>query len=216
MALTVGLTRAMRSRCAETTSRADTFPGANPPRELSRRQLTDRQAPRSTPPRLNGTPQIARPISTPLSVPASMRSLKSPRCPMRKTRPLSLPRPVPSDMSKRSRMVWRSAIGVVSGCGITPRSATSLYSPALAREDLETPGLHRAARRFAVPRVAREHLRQPFLEQHAAAPRAVRRAGSSPACTERTRWRCRGASAAQSQYGLRQARRSSRPRAPWR
>src|SRR6476661_172851 len=45
-----------------------------------------------TPPAVNGTPPAARPISTPLSVPASIKSLKSPRWPMRKLRPLSFPR----------------------------------------------------------------------------------------------------------------------------
>ena len=43
----------------------------------------------------------------PLSVPASIRSLKLPRWPMRKTLPASLRRPVPSDMSKCSRIDGR-------------------------------------------------------------------------------------------------------------
>src|SRR5256885_4389989 len=49
-----------------------------------------------------GMPARSRPISTPASVPASVRSLKSPRWPMRNTQPESLLRPWPSDMSKRS------------------------------------------------------------------------------------------------------------------
>ena len=54
-----------------------------------------------TPLRASGTPASFRPISTPASVAISVRSLLSPRWPMRNIRPLSLPRPVPSDRSKR-------------------------------------------------------------------------------------------------------------------
>src|SRR5207247_4524558 len=63
----------------------------------------------ATPPRANGTRDRASPISTPASVPASIKSLKSPRCPIRNTLPFSLPRPVPSDMLERSRTVCRNA-----------------------------------------------------------------------------------------------------------
>src|SRR6185436_1648495 len=51
------------------------------------------------PPGRCGTFATRSPISTPASVPISVRSLKSPRWPMRKILPASLPRPVPSDMS---------------------------------------------------------------------------------------------------------------------
>ena len=52
----------------------------------------------ATPPLRCGTPAIASPISTPASVPISMRSLNAPRCPMRNTLSRSLPSPEPSDM----------------------------------------------------------------------------------------------------------------------
>ena len=55
------------------------------------------------------TPASLRPISTPASVATSVRSLLSPRWPMRNMRPLTLPRPVPSERSKRSWISWRSA-----------------------------------------------------------------------------------------------------------
>src|SRR5438034_1076229 len=52
-----------------------------------------------TPPGWWGTPAAPSPISTPASVPASIRSLKAPRWPMRNTLPVSLVSPAPSDMS---------------------------------------------------------------------------------------------------------------------
>ena len=51
------------------------------------------------PPGLKGIPDCFKPISTPARVHASIRSLKSPRCPILKTFPLILARPVPNDMS---------------------------------------------------------------------------------------------------------------------
>ena len=48
------------------------------------------------------TPDSFRPISQPESAAISVRSLQSPRWPMRNILPLSLPRPVPSEQSKRS------------------------------------------------------------------------------------------------------------------
>jgi hypothetical protein len=54
----------------------------------------------ATPSARCGTCARLRPISTPDRVPASIRSLKSPRWPMRNTRSASRPRPLPSDMSK--------------------------------------------------------------------------------------------------------------------
>src|SRR5918911_3151426 len=61
-----------------------------------------------TPPPRCGMPARCSPISTPHSVPHSIRSLKWPRWPMRKILPFILPRPVPSDMSKLSRMISRT------------------------------------------------------------------------------------------------------------
>ena len=45
----------------------------------------------------------------PESVPISVRSLKSPRWPTRNTLPASLPKPVPSDISQASSIVFLSA-----------------------------------------------------------------------------------------------------------
>src|SRR5262245_19507502 len=53
-----------------------------------------------TPPSRWGTPATRRPISMPLSVAASIKSLKLPRCPILTTFPASFDRPMPSDMSK--------------------------------------------------------------------------------------------------------------------
>src|SRR5690606_11591914 len=55
-----------------------------------------------TPPLRCGTPASPSAISTPASVPASVRSLKSPRCPIRNTRPATLLSPWPSDRLKFS------------------------------------------------------------------------------------------------------------------
>ena len=51
------------------------------------------------PPDLKGMPDCFKPISTPARVPASIRSLKSPRCPIRNTFPFTLASPVPRDIS---------------------------------------------------------------------------------------------------------------------
>src|SRR5258706_3448557 len=61
-----------------------------------------------TPLPASGTPLSLSPISQPDSAAISVRSLQSPRWPMRNMRPLTLPRPVPSDRSKRSWMSWRT------------------------------------------------------------------------------------------------------------
>src|SRR5690606_23662829 len=63
----------------------------------------------STPPGLIGTPASCNPICTPPRVPMSVRSLKWPRWPIRKTFPASLPSPAPSDMSNFSRMTRRTS-----------------------------------------------------------------------------------------------------------
>src|ERR1700738_534422 len=62
----------------------------------------------ATPPVRAGMPARPRDISTPESVPQSVRSLNAPRWPMRKTLPFSLPRPWPSERSKRSSATARS------------------------------------------------------------------------------------------------------------
>ena len=84
----------------------------------------------STPLPATGTPARRSPISTPHSVPISMRSLKSPRWPIRNTRPASLPSPAPSDMSKRSRMILRtaSASGVITAVNDAEYSRSSRHS----------------------------------------------------------------------------------------
>ena len=56
----------------------------------------------ATPEPASFTPDSFRPISQPESAAIRVRSLQSPRWPMRNMRPLTLPRPVPSDRSKRS------------------------------------------------------------------------------------------------------------------
>src|SRR5271165_2956939 len=81
----------------------------------------------STPPLLRGTPARVRPISTPLSAPISIRSLRPPTWPMRKTRPLSLLKPAPSDMSKRRKMISRSRSASCPS-GITTAVSTLEYS----------------------------------------------------------------------------------------
>src|SRR6185437_10581971 len=63
----------------------------------------------STPPPRCGTLARSSPISIPDSVPISIKSLKCPRWPIRKALPLSLPRPVPNDMSKLSSTTLRKA-----------------------------------------------------------------------------------------------------------
>jgi hypothetical protein len=60
-----------------------------------------------TPPLRCGTPAAASPISTPESAPSSMSSLHSPRWPMRKTLPATLPRPEPSEMLYFSSVILR-------------------------------------------------------------------------------------------------------------
>src|SRR5918996_1017538 len=61
-----------------------------------------------TPSFFTGTPASPSPISTPASVPISMRSLKSPKWPMRNILPPSLVSPVPSDRSNASRITLRT------------------------------------------------------------------------------------------------------------
>ena len=112
-----------------------------------------------------GTPCIASPISTPHSVPHSIRSLKKPRCPMRNTRPASLPRPVPSDMSNLREHGAPERVGVVA-VGHHHRRQRVAVLVRIAAEHLEAPAAHRAPRGFRVPRVPREHRRQAFLAQH--------------------------------------------------
>ena len=112
-----------------------------------------------------GTPASRSPISTPHSVPASIRSLKSPRWPMRKIRPCSLPRPAPSDMSKRSRITRRTSSASWPSGSTTPVS-TAEYSRGSAHSTSRPQRLDRRARRRRVAGVAGEDGRQPLLAQH--------------------------------------------------
>ena len=91
---------------------------------------------------------------------------------MRKTLPLSLPSPAPSDMSKRSSTICAERVGVVARRASSPRSARRC-TPRDRRTSISRPHAVTArARRFAEARVAREHVRQPFL---AAASRSASR-----------------------------------------
>ena len=54
---------------------------------------SSRRSAASTPPRWMEIPESLSPLSTPASVPRSIRSLKSPRCPMRNILPLTFPSP---------------------------------------------------------------------------------------------------------------------------
>ena len=84
----------------------------------------DAPAPRPRRPRRRG-PRSAAPSATPHSVPASIRSLKSPRWPIRNTLSWSLPSPAPSDMSKRSRITRRTSS--------EPSSITAVSAPENSR-----------------------------------------------------------------------------------
>ena len=88
---------------------------------------TSASSARSMPPRVTGAPASARLISTPHRVPISIRSLKSPRWPIRNTRSFSSPSPAPSDMLKRSRAIARTR-SAPRPSGMTTAVTTGLYS----------------------------------------------------------------------------------------
>ena len=129
---------------------------------------------------LNGTPAAARPSSTPPSVPISISSLKSPRCPMRNARPFSRPSPAPSDMLNRSSTIARNRSASWSAGHHDRRHDRAELVVSLA-QNLEIPGAHGGARRLGQPPMAREHAAAALPRRACAAPRAGRTAGSSPA-----------------------------------
>ena len=71
------------------------------------------------------------PISIAPSVPSSMGSLKSPRCPIRNNFPLSLPKPLPSETLKFSSTTLRN---LSASCPLGSKIAVNelLYSPGLS------------------------------------------------------------------------------------
>ena len=112
-----------------------------------------------------GTPASRRPISTPHSVPASIRSLKSPRWPIRNTRPASLPEPRAERHVEALEDHSPHLVGVVA-VGSTTRSA-SRSTRARRRHSTSRPHAATArARGGGVAGVAREHVLQPLLAQH--------------------------------------------------
>src|SRR5687768_12384906 len=119
------------------------------------------------PPVRCGTLARARPISTPLSVPASIRSLKSPRWPIRNTLSASLPSPAPSDMLKRSRITLRKpSAEQPSGTNTAVTDwLNSLGSARMAGEDGLQPLLVDHVQRFleAEEQVAGRRVRQVAL-----------------------------------------------------
>src|SRR5436190_595023 len=125
-----------------------------------------------TPPARCGALASPNPISTPHSVPQSMRSLKKPRWPMRNTLPASRPRPVPSDRSKRSSTLRRK-MSASWPSGITIAVSESLYSSGFRhsissaharRERLLADGIEPPARRQhqALLRARDRHVDAPF------------------------------------------------------
>ena len=84
---------------------------------------------------------------------------------MRKTLPATLPRPVPSDMLKRSSTILRNASASWPS-GISTRGQRRAVLGRIGAQDLEAPRAHGAARRLGLAVVPREHLRQAFFEQH--------------------------------------------------
>src|SRR3954464_11635497 len=140
----------------------------------------------ATPEPASFTPASFRPISLPDSAAISVRSLQSPRWPMRNMRPLTLPRPVPSDRSKRSQISWR-ILSASTPSGVMTPVSTGEYTAGSAHwisrpqalTALRTPSAQRlwrgggggAAPAFGPALVAGEHRVQATLrriEQHVA------------------------------------------------
>ena len=113
-----------------------------------------------------GTPATRSPISMPLSVPASIRSLKLPRCPMRTTFPSQLGEP---DAKRHIEVIEddrAEAIGVMSVRHEERRHRARVLARIFA-DDVEPPGLHRGSgcsRRD--DRGGRNTFCEPFLVQH--------------------------------------------------
>ena len=123
------------------------------------------------------TPASLRPISTPASAAMRVRSLQSPRWPMRNIRPLTLPRPVPSERSKRSWISLRRASASTPG-GRDHAGQHRRMRARVGALDRQAPGADRAAHRLAPALVAREHRRQALARASCRAPpRAVEQVG---------------------------------------
>ena len=125
------------------------------------------------------------PSRTPASAASSVRSLLSPRWPMRNMRPLTLPRPVPSERSKRSWMSRRTRIGVDAG-GRDHAGQHRRVRAGVGALDRQAPGIDRRRARLAPALVAREHRCQALAEQHVERFRG-RRAGWCSASTASSR-----------------------------
>ena len=141
------------------------------------------------------------PSRTPASAAISVRSLQSPRWPMRNMRPLTLPRPVPSDRSKRSWISLRTRVGV-DACGRDHAGQHRRIHGRVGALDRQAPGAHRGAHALGPALVAREHRGQPLLEQHVERLASGRTAGWCSACTASSR-------------SCSSRRSRPRPRRPW-
>ena len=124
---------------------------------------------------------------------------------MRNALPASLPKAVPSDMSNCSRIERAKLVGVVALAASAPRSACS-STRRVGAQNLQPPA--RGPRRASPPRDARGGERRSAALPPAAcrAPRAGRRADSSPACRERSPSCSPASMSCQSQYDLRKPR----------
>lgn len=111
------------------------------------RQAPDRKSSASsTPAPSSGTPASRRAICTPARAPASERSPRSPRWPIRNARPPSWPRPPPRDRLKRSSAILRTpSASTPSG---TRTAVTVGECPAGSRQTVSRPQ-PRTARRAA-------------------------------------------------------------------
>ena len=141
-------------------------------------------------------PRARRPISTPHSVPASIRSLKSPRWPIRNTRPASLPEPGAERHVEALEDHAAHLVGVVAAA---PRSASRSTR---ARRRRAPRGPSRARPRAWRRRGGRGGRTRSRAPPRAAsrAPRAGRRAGSSPTCRASSRPALASMIGSQSQY----------------
>src|ERR1700687_2677050 len=119
----------------------------------------------STPAGWIGTSASCSPICTPASAPSRVRSLKWPRWPIRNTLPASLPRPAPSDMSKRSKMRSRTlsaSCSSDSSTAVTDAECSRSSTHTTARPHARTAALAAAAWRG----VSREYLRKALVVEH--------------------------------------------------
>ena len=119
----------------------------------------------STPPARCGIPHAASPISTPLSVPVTIRSWKSPRWPMRNTRSANWPRPLPRGMLLLTRICARRASAEWPSGRRTAVSEAEC-SGSTAHCVSKPPVPHGSSRRLGCALVAREYVRQPLFPEH--------------------------------------------------